>query len=336
DRPAAEGHDPGVAGQGFCDDLPFQGPERFFTVLDEDVADGFTGAPFDLGVGVEQVDTESLGEGPAHGGLARTGGANQDREGSAAHRELLALPRGARLPDDQRVQVAAQVADGFRDRVSTELLQGGVGQHQGDHRLGDDSRSRDRGDVAALVVGLGGLARAHVDGVQGPGHGGDGFHCGADPQRVAGAHAAFHAAGPVAAAADPVGADVDLVVGGGTAPGSGAEAVAEFHAFDRLDAHEGPSQPRVEAAVPVDVAAQAGRQPVGDDFDDSAEGVAGLAGVVYFGDHAGAGLRVEAAHRVGVDAGEVLRGGDGGVVGDGDAAHRHDVADDFHAERLAE
>src|SRR5690606_37849878 len=121
-----------------------------------------------------------------------------------------------------------------------------------------------------------------------------------------------------------------------TAPGSGAEAVAEFHAFDRLDAHEGPSQPRVEAAVPVDVAAQAGRQPVGDDFDDSAEGVAGLAGVVYFGDHAGAGLRVEAAHRVGVDAGEVLRGGDGGVVGDGDAAHRHDVADDFHAERLAE
>ena len=44
-----------------------------------------------------------------------------------------------------------------------------------------------------------------------------------------------------------------------------------------------------------------GRQPVHDDLDDAAEGVAVLVGLVDLGDHRRAGVRVEAAHRVGVE-----------------------------------
>ena len=65
----------------------------------------------------------------------------------------------------------------------------------------------------------------------------------------------------------------------------GLEAVADLDALDRLDAHERAGQPGVEPAVPVHVAAQARRQPVDDDLDDAAEGVAVLPGGVDLGDH---------------------------------------------------
>ena len=66
--------------------------------------------------------------------------------------------------------------------------------------------------------------------------------------------------------------------------------------------HQRGGQPGVELAVPLHVAAQARRHPVGQHLDDAAEGVGVLLRRVDLGDHPGAGLRVEAAQRVGVDA----------------------------------
>ena len=54
--------------------------------------------------------------------------------------------------------------------------------------------------------------------------------------------------------------------------------VAELDRFDRLDAHDRRRQAAVETLVPLAVGAQADRQPVGDDFEDAAERVAGRAG----------------------------------------------------------
>ena len=120
-----------------------------------------------------------------------------------------------------------------------------------------------------------------------------------------------------------------------TRGGGQVEAVADLHALDGLDAHEGAGQPGVEAAVPVHVGAQARRQSVDDDLDDAAEGVAVLVGLVDAGDHRGAGLGVEAAHRVGVEASLVVGLGDG-ARGRGDAAELDDVADDLGTDRLEE
>ncbi len=53
-----------------------------------------------------------------------------------------------------------------------------------------------------------------------------------------------------------------------------------------------------------------GRQPVHDDLDDAAEGVAVLVGLVDRGDHRLAGVGVEAAHRVVVEPGHVVGAGD--------------------------
>ena len=71
----------------------------------------------------------------------------------------------------------------------------------------------------------------------------------------------------------------------------GAEAVADLDALDRLDAHERRGEAGVDAAVPVHVGAEPGRQPVHDDLDDAAEGVAGAVRVVDLGDHRGARRR---------------------------------------------
>ena len=65
----------------------------------------------------------------------------------------------------------------------------------------------------------------------------------------------------------------DLIVGLRAASRREVEAVADLHALDGLDPHERRGQARVEAPVPVNVAAQARGQAVGEDLDDSAEGV---------------------------------------------------------------
>ena len=99
----------------------------------------------------------------------------------------------------------------------------------------------------------------------------------------------------------PVVGGHDLVVGQRARGGGEREAVADLDALDRLDAHQRAGQPRVEAAVPVHVRAEARRQPVDDDLDDAAEGVAVLVGLVDRARPSPRGVGVEAAHRVVVE-----------------------------------
>ena len=63
----------------------------------------------------------------------------------------------------EALEVALAVAAGLLDGVAAELLERGVGQHQRDHRLGDDAGRGHGADVAALVVRDGLLARRRVD-----------------------------------------------------------------------------------------------------------------------------------------------------------------------------
>ena len=114
------------------------------------------------------------------------------------------------------------------------------------------------------------------------------------------------------------------------------EPVAELHALERLDGDERPGEPGVELPVPLGEAAEARRQPVDDDLDDAAEGVAVPAGRVDLLDHPRAGPGVGAAHRVRVDPGQVGRRRRGRTRGHGDRAERHHVRDDLDAERLDE
>ena len=127
---------------------------------------------------------------------------------------------------------------------------------------------------------------------------------------LAGGHAALGAAR--AARRTPHGAVLadDLVVGQRAGRGGELEAVADLDALDRLDAHQRAGEPRVEAAVPVHVRAEAGREAVHHDLDDTAERVAVLVRLVDPLDHQLRGVRVEAAHRVVVEAGDVVGGRD--------------------------
>ena len=138
---------------------------------------------------------------------------------------------------------------------------------------------------------------------------GDRLHRRADAQELAGRHAALGAAGASGDAPDALFRGHDLVVGQGPAGAGELEAVAHLDALDGLDAHQGAGEPGVDPAVPVGVRAEPGRQAVDDDLDDAAEGVAVLVGGVDLGHHRGAGVGVEAAHRVGVQGLQVVAQG---------------------------
>src|SRR6185437_8796461 len=89
--------------------------------------------------------------------------------------------------------------------------------------------------------------------------------------------------------------------------------------------HDGRADPAVELAVPGHVRAESGRQPVGDDFGDAAEGVASALDLVDVGDHALLGRGVEGAQRRGVGRGVEVLGH--GIRPHGiDAAEVDDVA----------
>src|SRR4051794_20605402 len=163
------------------------------------------------------------------------------------------------LPEAQGVEVGLGVAAGLLPRVTAELLQHRVGEHQRHHRLRDDAGGRYRADVGALVVCHRRLAGRDVDGAQGPRHGRDRLHRGPHAQHLTGGHAALGAAGPAARATDALGRRHDLVVGLRTGGGGELEAVADLDALDRLDAHERAGEARVEAAVPVHVRPEARR-----------------------------------------------------------------------------
>ena len=69
-------------------------------------------------------------------------------------------PSGRRGPERgpagaQRGDVAVVVPPHLGQRVAAELLQHRVGQHDGDHRLGDDAQRGHRGHVRALALGVG-------------------------------------------------------------------------------------------------------------------------------------------------------------------------------------
>ena len=63
----------------------------------------------------------------------------------------------------------------------------------------------------------------------------------------------------------------DLVVRERTAGAGQFKAVAYFDALDRLNAHQGSGEPRIEAAVALHVASQSGRQTIGEYLDDAAQ-----------------------------------------------------------------
>ncbi len=85
----------------------------------------------------------------------------------------------------------------------------------------------------------------------------------------------------------------------------------------------------------MDVTSKAGRQPVRHDFDDAAEGVAIRASAVDLGNHRRTGVRIEAAHRVGIDAVTIARCGHKSRRG----AHlpdRDNVAQHLDVQRLSQ
>ena len=86
------------------------------------------------------------------------------------------------------------------------------------------------------------------------------------------------------------------------------ERVADLHALDGLDRHQRGGEPRVELAVPLGVRAEARRHAVREHLDDAAERVGVPLGGVDLGDHPRARLRVQAAQRIGVDAGRCRAG----------------------------
>src|SRR6478672_1657211 len=60
-------------------------------------------------------------------------------------------------------KVAIEVPLDFGEGISTELLQHGIREHEGDHRLGDDAHRGHGGDVAALGGGRRRFASGNVD-----------------------------------------------------------------------------------------------------------------------------------------------------------------------------
>ena len=207
-------------------------------------------------------------------------------------------------------EVGLDVAAGLANAVAAELLEHGVGEHQRDHRLGDDAGRGNGAHVRALVVGPAAspVATSTVRSARGT------VAIGFIAARTRSTSPvvippSVPPARPGGAAQPGPDRRDDLVVGLRSRAGRGQlEAVAHLDALDRLDAHQRPGQPAVEAPVPVHVRAEAGRQAVHDHLDDAAEGVAVLAG----GRRSRATIRaavsrVEAAHRVGVDACQVRR-----------------------------
>ena len=206
--------------------------------------------------------------------------------------------------------VASVIAVQLVEAVAAELFDEGAGDGEGDHGFGGYSGGGDYADVGAFVGGLGDLAGFEGDRGEGAAEGGDGLEVAADDEVFAVGDAALEAPGVVVLAGEfgeglptfggqlaYVAAAVgDGVVNFGAGGGGSRDASAQFDGFDGLEAHDGLGEEAVEALIPVDVGAYAGGEPVDDDLEDAADGVAGAEGDVDFGFHAGLGF--------GVDAGE--------------------------------
>ena len=187
----------------------------------------------------------------------------------------------------------SHVADG----VAAQVRQQGVGQGQRQHGLAHHGGARHDGHVAALDVGAAHLAGLEVHGLERLAQRGHRLHGDARHDRRAVAHAALRAAGAVRLACPAGGARDDLVVDGAAAPAHDAEAEADLHALDGLDAHEHGRDGRVQARVPLGVGADAHGHALGHDHERAADRVAGLDGRVDLGHHGRLGHGVRAAQR---------------------------------------
>ena len=300
-----------------------QDPERRLAVGLEDLAHGAAGAGLDELVGVDQPPAETGGD-------------------LASDRRLA----GAHHPDEDDVAIAAAAAvtgsvarnaSALRtqlvDRVAAELALRLGGQHEGDHRLGDDAHRRHRGDVGALLERHRRLLRRRVDRLQ---HRHverrQRLHRGPHDDQLARRHAALDPAGErrVPAVLAVGGVPADGVVGLAPPPAGDVEPVADLDALDGLDAHHGLGEQGVELAVPVDVAAEPDGHALGEHLDDAAERVAVLGRGLDLEDHRIGAAGIEAAHRRLVDRGQVGERRAG--AGRHRLAHLHDVGEHVDAE----
>src|SRR5579863_672144 len=112
----------------------------------------------------------------------------------------------------------------------------------------------------------------------------------------------------------------------------GGYAGADLHGLDGLQRHDGGGEEGVEALVPLRVGAEAGRNVVGDDFEDAAEGVSGLEYLVDFIFHALLGVRVGAVEQNFVALVQGANFFPGNLIVQGHAAGGDDVAEDIDAE----
>ena len=156
-------------------------------------------------------------------------------------------------------------------RVPAELAQRLGGQHPGHHRLGHHAHGGHSGtSVRSLNDTVSSLVTTSTVFRTGRLRVASGFmHTGDDGLAVG--NPAFDAAGVVGL--PPVGlvlgVPCDRVVRRRAAAPGHLDALADLDRLYGMDAHERLGQEPVDLAVPVHVAAQPHRYPIGDHFDDS-------------------------------------------------------------------
>src|SRR6185436_5776834 len=256
-----------------------------------------------------------------------------------------AAPGGAALPALEIVPIGLIVAADLVDAIAAELLQEGPGQHDGHHRLADDTRRRHGHHVAALHHRLHRFLVLDIHRAEGPAQRRDGLHGGSHDHRLAIGDAALETARAVGAPGEPArGIEKDLVVDLRSRAARRLEAHAHLGALDGMNGAEGLREPSVELAVPVHVGAQAHRTAKGHHLEHSAQGVALALGGVDGLDHEPLRLRIGAADLAGLrpardlvpglrerpdahaaDLGDVAQDGDAELAEEppGHAGHRH-------------
>ena len=239
------------------------------------------------------------------GGLARAHEADEDDRAAGRRRTAPALRASIRSAPRRRASAASTSSMWSPPNFSPV----GRGQHQRHHRLAHHARRGHGAGVGALAQRLRGLLRGDVDRAQRLGERRQRLHGAAHDQRVAGGHAALHAAGAVGLAevAALLGPE-DLVVGlrarRARRGRSRRRSPTPFIAWiDMIACARRPSrrssQETCEPSPGTSPKARTSKTPPSDSL--------ALRGGVDLVHHRLAGLGVEAAHRRLVDALEVRR-----------------------------
>src|ERR1700744_5755955 len=202
--------------------------------------------------------------------------------------------------------VAVEVALQLVEAVAAELLEHEPRDGECNHGLACDACCRDDTDVRPLVRCLRGLARFERDRTEGTAQRRDGLQVAAHYDIFPVRHTAFDAACVVFLAAESREAFVGLfvfsrvcnrVVDFGAGRFGCGDAAAKFDGLDGLQTHQRLREQTVEALVPVDVRADAGRKAVHDDLEDAADGVAGAESFIDLGLHCCFGFGVGAGEQ---------------------------------------